>query len=530
MRTKLTLLTVCSLLASISFGGGAALAITNDSADPLEVSKSSQQPIEQFPSNAASDQHLRHSGVTIRTGLKAWIDESKNPWCAILCIHGLTLHKDSYARMANRTSEMGIATYAMDVRGFGDYREIPGKDRIDFEATFEDIRQNLLAIRGKYPTLPVFLMGESMGGALALQASAKFPALVDGTLSSVPHANTRAKALLKALAIFAKGVVKGPNAEVDVRLLARDFTDKPNLEEKIIDDPRVRTKITVSELFKVKHMMQHNKKFAPQLTTMPVVIVQGWRDKLMRPNDSVDIMNKLGTPNKDLVVVGQNEHLILEEGQYTDYAMDAVLSWLDKASSNSPIVTPSEMVRPNEIVHQHKPDEEVFRLLRISQNMIRLNDPVKAAEYREKAVSLALKHRSPEELAAWFNTLPPQLISPPMGSGTEQILARSGLQLPDASGASVVLFSDSRMNERRPVQAKLYEKYRETANLVTVDIATADGAKVARSYGIISAPCALLLDSNHVVRDMFVAKSDKELKVQLKNVPVAISLGRFGVI
>ncbi len=534
MRIQLICMTLVSLLAA-TCSWSQAPAVANDTIEAAKTTsdakfdKSAVSGIKQLREKGASDQNLRNPGVCIYPGLKAWIDETKTPWCAVLCIHGLTLHKDSYARLANRTSEMGIATYAMDVRGFGDFRNIPGKDKFDIDGTFDDIEHNLLAIRSKYPTLPVFVLGESMGGAIALQASAKFPHLVDGTLSSVPHANARGKAILKGMAVFAKGIIKGPNAEVDVEMLAKDFTNQPKLKDKVVNDPRVRTKITVAELVRVSKMMHQNKKYAPHLSTMPIVILQGWKDKLMRPNDSIDIMNRMGTPNKDLVVVGQNEHLILEEGQYTDYVMDSVLSWMDKASSNSPIVTPSEMIRPNEIVHQHKPDEEVFRLLRIAQTMMRMNDNAKATEYRERAEKIASRGRTPQELAAWFNSLPPQLVVPITGPGTEQIFVRSGLQVaPDSQNSPVILlFTDSRMNEKRPNSAKLYSRFKDHPDILTIDVSSAEGAQIAKSYGLLAAPAALLLDSNRVVRDVLVSRSDKELRIQLNNSKVAVAHGRF---
>ncbi|MBY0549316.1 MAG: lysophospholipase [Candidatus Obscuribacterales bacterium] len=532
MRSKIICIHLIGLL-SASFAWNQSPAAPGDMMPGME-SKTQQElstePIKRIPEEGASDQKLRNPGFSPYPGFKAWIGKNTKPWCAVLCLHGLTLHKDSYARLANRLSSTGIATYAMDTRGFGDFRKIAGKDRIDFNGTFADVRQNLLYIRKAHPDLPVFLVGESMGGALALQSAAKNPELVDGVLSSVPHANARGGTILKAVLIGLKAVVKGPNTEIDIEQLARGITEKPKLERKIVDDPQVRTKLTIAELFRVKKMMKDNKKFAPSVTVQPLVIVQGWRDKLMKPKDSIDIMNKVGTPNKDLVVVGQSEHLILEEGQYTDYVLDALLSWFDKRSPQSPIKTPSELLHPEEVVHHHKPDEEVFRLLRSAQNYARTNDWAKAAELRDRAIDLAAKDRTPQELATWFNSLPPQLVAPLVGPGTEQLLVRSGLNIsPTLNGTPVmVLFTDSRVTDKKLVfQKKLSDTYCTKANIVSVDIATEEGAMTAKTYGVLSAPSVLLLDKNRMVQDCRVSRSEKELKAILNRAAVAVATGQF---
>src|ERR1700678_305315 len=51
----------------------------------------------------------------------SWIDPQSKPKIALLCIHGLGLNSDSYTNFAKRVAHHGIATYAIDVRGFGSW-------------------------------------------------------------------------------------------------------------------------------------------------------------------------------------------------------------------------------------------------------------------------------------------------------------------------------------------------------------------------------------------------------------------------
>ena len=65
----------------------------------------------------------------------SWIDPSVTPWAAVLCIHGLGLNSDAYTALGQKMSPLGIATYAVDVRGFGSWMDAKGHKQIDFKNT-----------------------------------------------------------------------------------------------------------------------------------------------------------------------------------------------------------------------------------------------------------------------------------------------------------------------------------------------------------------------------------------------------------
>ena len=83
-------------------------------------------------------------------------------------------------------AKSGIAAYAIDLRGFGESQEESEHSELDFDGCLVDIKAMLEKIRKIHPGLPVIILGESMGGAIALRATALYPDLVDGLISSVP--------------------------------------------------------------------------------------------------------------------------------------------------------------------------------------------------------------------------------------------------------------------------------------------------------------------------------------------------------
>src|SRR5262249_7147389 len=116
----------------------------------------------------------------------SWVDPAVPPRVALLCIHGLGLYSGSYQDFGRHLARGGIATFAIDVRGFGSWVTGKGEKDIDFNSCLDDIKSAVASIHTAYPNLPVFLLGESMGGAIALRFAVQHPEMIDGLISSVP--------------------------------------------------------------------------------------------------------------------------------------------------------------------------------------------------------------------------------------------------------------------------------------------------------------------------------------------------------
>ncbi len=113
----------------------------------------------------ASDAFLAEDGA--RLPLRVWLPEGKVT-ATILALHGINDYSNAFAGPATAWAKHGIATYAYDQRGFGeapDRGRWVGTWRLDEDAA---IASRLVAAR--HPGVPHFLLGESMGGAVAMTA------------------------------------------------------------------------------------------------------------------------------------------------------------------------------------------------------------------------------------------------------------------------------------------------------------------------------------------------------------------------
>jgi alpha-beta hydrolase superfamily lysophospholipase len=104
-----------------------------------------------------------------KLGLSTWTPAGA-PWAVIVGVHGM----DDYARAFHLAgpywASRGIATYAYDQRGFGRSPE-RGVWAGDALMT-EDLRTIVGLVRARYPHAIVAVAGESLGGAVAIEAFA----------------------------------------------------------------------------------------------------------------------------------------------------------------------------------------------------------------------------------------------------------------------------------------------------------------------------------------------------------------------
>ena len=116
-------------------------------------------------------------------------------------------------------------------------------------------------------------------------------------------------------------------------------TDDEDVRERWKDDPLDRMKLTPKELLQFQRFMNENHDSAKQIDHKPVLLIVGFKDKLVKPQGTIDLFNELTTPDKMFVMVGNGEHLIFEESQLTDQVCFVLIGWL-KSHISGNVVSP----------------------------------------------------------------------------------------------------------------------------------------------------------------------------------------------
>ncbi len=120
-----------------------------------------------------------------RLPLKRWEAEGGKPRAVIVALHGMSDYSNAFAMPGPVWAKQGITTLAYDQRGFG-RSEHPGT-WAGAAVMRSDLNDAVAAARARYPGVPVFALGESMGGAVVLTDLAAPNSLaVDGVILVAP--------------------------------------------------------------------------------------------------------------------------------------------------------------------------------------------------------------------------------------------------------------------------------------------------------------------------------------------------------
>ncbi|MDP2822506.1 MAG: lysophospholipase [Sulfuritalea sp.] len=230
---------------------------------------------------------------------------------AIAVVHGIAEHSGRYAFLAERANRQGYGVVSVDLRGHG---RSPGER--SYVERFDDYLRDVDALLAKAQELaagrPVFLMGHSMGGAIALRWLAQRGRPVAGLLlsSAALKLGDDVPRLLVALApLLSRWVPHLRGTRLDPALISRDAA----AVAAYVGDPLVSLQApparTGAELLRI---MVANRAAAAGLT-LPVYLFHGDADRLTDPAGSQEIYDLWGGPDRTLRLWPGSRHETLND-------------------------------------------------------------------------------------------------------------------------------------------------------------------------------------------------------------------------
>ena len=123
-------------------------------------------------------------------------------------------------------------------------------------------------------------------------------------------------------------LILDPHKARDVGYVVERATSKEEVQSKWKDDPKARLQLTPVELTEFAAFMRKTKAQAEKITKLPVLVVQGLADKLVKPEGTFSLFDAVNSPDKTLLLAGLAEHLIFENPSPDPIIMDSVDSWL----------------------------------------------------------------------------------------------------------------------------------------------------------------------------------------------------------
>jgi acylglycerol lipase len=129
------------------------------------------------------DRFLTADGVVLP--VRTWQPQDEKVRAVIVALHGFNDYSNFFDSAGNFLSRRGVACYAYDQRGFGN---TPRRGYWHDEETYTgDVTSFVDLVRKKHAGVPVYLLGESMGGAISIAAVTRSASpMVDGVILVAP--------------------------------------------------------------------------------------------------------------------------------------------------------------------------------------------------------------------------------------------------------------------------------------------------------------------------------------------------------
>lgn len=217
------------------------------------------------------------------------------PTGVLLICHGLGEHSGRYCNVVDAVTPDGWAVYALDLRGHGRSggRRAHLDSYDDWLADLDTFRRHVVA---RHPGLPVFLLGHSMGGQIALAYALDHQADLAGLVLSAPAlaSNAVPKAAVPVLTLLSKVVPTLRPAGIDGTKISKD----PAVVAAYQADPLVYqgnpTLGLSARLFAQFGVLPERARGL----TLPLLLQHGTADVLTEPSGTRQLESTSGSPDQ----------------------------------------------------------------------------------------------------------------------------------------------------------------------------------------------------------------------------------------
>ncbi len=264
----------------------------------------------------------------INLPLRQWLPNT-DPKAVLIALHGFNDYSHFFERPGQFLSDQGIACFAYDQRGFGaaPHRGLWAGE----EAYTNDLKLMTRLLKQRYPNRPIYLLGESMGGAVVITAMSKaMMPDIDGIILSAPALWARSTmpwyqtSLLWTLAHSLPWLtLTGGN----IRVMPSD-----NIEmlRALGRDPWVIKGTRVETIYGLANLMDEAYGSASQLNSNTLMLY-GEKDEIIPKKPTYEFLQKFLASNaadKKVAFYQQGYHMLLRDLQASTTWKD-IAAWIN---------------------------------------------------------------------------------------------------------------------------------------------------------------------------------------------------------
>ena len=309
--------------------------------DYLKLAAESAPP---EPAKPALTEHEFIAADGARLPLRTWLPHG-DVKAVILALHGFNDYSNAFDIPATSLAFRGIATYAYDQRGFGAAPlagRWPGRWQLA-----EDLVTATKLLHQRYPGKPLYLLGESMGGAVvtvAMTGAAQVPRPdVDGVILVAPAVWGRETMNVFERVALWVGIHVLPTTTVTGQgIIHIQPSDNITMLRALSNDPLVLKGARIDAIYGLVDLMDAALEAAPKLD-VPLLYLYGERDEVV-PRSPTELMiahlPEAARPRQRIAWYANGYHMLLRD---LDGAVPIgdIASWI--AARNAPLPSGADL-------------------------------------------------------------------------------------------------------------------------------------------------------------------------------------------
>lgn len=207
-------------------------------------------------------------------------------------------HKGRYRPLQHLLAEAGVATFALDLRGFGE-SGAPRTHVDSFHQYLDDLSLAVEYLRSEYPLLPLFLIGHSMGGLISLTYCIRDRPVLGALIVSAPVVLHPPPPLrIRVLAYLLTRLM--PRHYFVYRNQVQNFSHDPKVIEAFKNDPLCQNAGTPRFYTELQRMRRYLLQEASRLS-LPILILQGTGDTIVLPQGARLLYERVSSSDRRLI-------------------------------------------------------------------------------------------------------------------------------------------------------------------------------------------------------------------------------------
>jgi len=265
---------------------------------------------------------------------RSWAPWDRQTQGVIIALHGFNDHSGGMSMPGHGLARRGFLVYAYDQRGFGrapNHGIWPGTKTMIF-----DLRNAIDLVRRRHPGLPLYLLGESMGGAVIMAAMKEPEALhVDGIILAAPAIWGRQTISALDWRILDWAAHVAPWVTVRPTGIRRVASDNRSALRRLSADPLVIKETRIDAAYGLVELMTEAYAAAGDLDRTPTLLLFGGREDILDKGAVARFLGELPKAVARTAIYSRGYHLLLRDfGQAQ--MLDDIASWIDNHAAPLP--------------------------------------------------------------------------------------------------------------------------------------------------------------------------------------------------